>query len=63
MTTPMGIEQLWTVHEVAAYLKTSTSFVYKASAAGLLPTIRIGALVRFDPSEIRAFVGGQTPRK
>jgi len=47
-------EQLWDVNDVAKYLKVSRSWVYQRVAAGLLPCTRIGALVRFRPSRIRA---------
>ncbi len=48
-------EQLWDVNDVAKYLKVSRSWVYQRVAAGLLPYARIGALVRFRASRIRAF--------
>jgi excisionase family DNA binding protein len=47
-------EQLWDVNDVAKYLKVSRSWVYHRVAAGLLPCTRIGALVRFRASRIRA---------
>jgi excisionase family DNA binding protein len=47
---------LWTVAEVAAFLKVSRSWVYHRLESGLLPHIRVGGLVRFDPSAIRAHV-------
>lgn len=46
-------ETLWTAREVAAYLRASESWVRKASAAGRLPCLRIGSMVRFDPETIR----------
>jgi excisionase family DNA binding protein len=45
---------LWTVAEVAAYLRVSRSWVYHRLESGLLPHIRVGGLVRFDPTKIRA---------
>lgn len=45
----------WTVAEVAACLRVSRSWVYHRAAAGLLPCLRVGALVRFDPDTIRAY--------
>jgi excisionase family DNA binding protein len=45
---------LWTVAEVAAFLKVSRSWVYHRLESGLLPHIRVGGLVRFDPGAIRA---------
>jgi excisionase family DNA binding protein len=52
---------LWTVAEVAAYLRVSRSWVYHRAAAGLLPCMRVGALVRFEPEMIRAYVQSQLP--
>ena len=49
-------ETLWTVAEVAAFLKVSRSWVYHRLESGLLPHIRVGALVRFDPAAIRAHI-------
>lgn len=50
---------LWTVADVATYLRVSRSWVYHRSAAGLLPCLRVGALIRFDPEAIRAYAQGQ----
>ena len=47
--------ELWTVAEVARYLKTSRSWVYQATAPGKLPSMRVGHLRRFDPEKIRAW--------
>ena len=41
---------LWTTADVARYLKTSRSWVYQATAAGRLPSVRVGHLRRFDPT-------------
>ena len=54
-----GHEPLWTVAEVAEFLRVSKSFVYHACAAGTFPCVRIGASVRFDPATIRAWVRGE----
>lgn len=54
-----GHEPLWTVAEVAEFLRVSKSFVYHACAAGTFPCVRIGASVRFDPPSIRAWVRGE----
>jgi len=52
-------EPLWTVKEVAKYLRMSSSWVYKMAEAGLLPVRRIGSSLRFDPEEIRAYARGE----
>jgi excisionase family DNA binding protein len=46
-------DELWTVEEVARFLRVSRSWVYKASSRGDLPCIRIGPMVRFSPAAIR----------
>ncbi len=48
-------EPLWTVAEVAAYLKASRSWVYHQSECGQLPSLRIGGLLRFSPAAVRAY--------
>lgn len=49
-------ECLWTVGDVAAFLRCSKSWVYKATEDGTLPTVRMGWMVRFEPAAIRAYV-------
>jgi excisionase family DNA binding protein len=41
--------------DVASYLKVSRSWVYHRAEAGLLPHLRVGGLLRFDPEVVRAF--------
>ena len=48
---------LWTAQDVADYLKCSKSFIYKLAEAGKLKSLRIGALLRFDRTTVRAFAG------
>ena len=50
---------LWDANDVAAYLKVSRSWVYHRAEAGQLPCVRVGGLLRFDPSEIRASARGE----
>lgn len=54
--------KLWTVTDVARYLKTSISWVYQATASGRLPNVRVGHLRRFDPVKIRAWAS-ETPSR
>jgi excisionase family DNA binding protein len=51
-------EGLWDAQDVARYLKASRSWVYQKAEAGLLPSLRIGGLLRFDPATVRAWVRG-----
>src|SRR4051812_3213132 len=52
---PGSAEPLWTVAEVATYLQVSRSWVYHQSECGLLPSLRIGGLLRFSPAAVRAY--------
>jgi excisionase family DNA binding protein len=56
-------EPLWDVKDVAAYLKTSRSFVYKAVEADTLPFVRVGSMIRFKPDVVRAYVDGKPATK
>ncbi len=53
------VEPLWTVKDVAAYLRTSTSWVYSHADDGTIPSVRIGGLRRFQPDAIRAYARGE----
>jgi excisionase family DNA binding protein len=48
-------DTLWTVKEAAEYLRCSRSYLYKAAERDLLPTIRVGRMVRFNPESVRAY--------
>ena len=49
-------ETLWDAKDVARYLKASVSWVYKAAERDELPCIHIGAMLRFEPGAIRAWI-------
>jgi hypothetical protein len=49
---------LWDANDVPRYLKVSRSWVYQRAEAGLLPSVRIGGLLRFDPHVVRTFARG-----
>ena len=56
MTGPhVQAEPLWTVDDVSRYLKASRSWVYQKAEAGLLPCLRIGGFLRFDPAVVQAW--------
>jgi excisionase family DNA binding protein len=52
-------DELWDANDVARYLKVSRSWVYYRAEAGLLPCLRVGGLVRFEPATVRAFARGE----
>ena len=56
-------DRLWDVHQAAAFLKRSISWVYKAAERGELPRARgFGWGLRFVPGELYAYVKGiETP--
>jgi excisionase family DNA binding protein len=56
---PVESQELWDANEVARYLKVSRSWVYYRAEAGLLPCLRVGGLVRFEPATVRAFARGE----
>jgi excisionase family DNA binding protein len=58
---PTEPEGLWDAKQVAAYLGCSKSWVYDAEAAGRLPAMHVGGMLRFDPAAIRDLGRGKTP--
>lgn len=52
-------EGLWKVPDVMNYLKASRSWVYQKAEAGILPSLRIGGLLRFEPQAVRTFARGE----
>jgi excisionase family DNA binding protein len=56
---PAPSDTLWTADDVAAYCRVSRSMIYKQSQAGLLPTLRIGSSIRFEPDTVRRWARGE----
>jgi predicted DNA-binding transcriptional regulator AlpA len=52
-------DAMWDAKDVAAFLKASRSWVYLQTNAGVLPHHRAGALLRYDPEQIRAYARGE----
>src|ERR1700722_6938211 len=48
---------LWDVSQCARFFNASESWVYHQAEAGLLPCIRTGRLLRFDPAAVKASQG------
>ena len=59
ITGAKSSDDLWDANDVARYMKASRSWVYHQAEAGNLPHLRVGALLRFDPEAVKAFVHGQ----
>lgn len=60
--TQVTEEALLTVKEVAELLGASVGWVYRHANLGTIPSVRFGALLRFDPDAIRALKRGGTGR-
>jgi hypothetical protein len=50
---------LWDSEQAAEFLRMSAKWVKRQAQLGLLPAIRLGRALRFDPELIRAFVRGE----
>jgi excisionase family DNA binding protein len=55
------MEPLMTAETVAERLSISLSMVYKLRRSGALPSVQVGALYRFHPDAVRAFMRGERP--
>jgi excisionase family DNA binding protein len=55
---PAGLEPLFSIREVAAYLQVSTSTVYRLMRDGALKGVRVGQSVRFTRGNIQDFLEG-----
>lgn len=55
-------DRLWDVHQAAAFLGRSTSWVYKESSCGRLPKARgLSWGLRFVPDDLIAYARGDQP--
>lgn len=50
-------KELWTIEDVAAYMRVPVSRVYSLSSR--LPRLKVGRSLRFIPGEIREWVRAQ----
>jgi excisionase family DNA binding protein len=48
--------KLMTVQEVAEYLGVSVNRVYDLAAARIIPFVKVGRLLRFDPDRLAEWV-------
>jgi hypothetical protein len=55
-------EGLWTVANVIVYSQMSKSWIYDQVELGVLPCIRKGRAIRFDPQVIRDFFSAKQKR-
>jgi len=50
------MEKLFTVKEVAALLRISTSFLYKLSERAEIGSVKIGTALRFSEQNIKEYI-------
>ena len=50
---------LWNCHEAAAAMNISERTLWSLMSDGKIPCVRIGRSVRYDPSDIRAWIEAQ----
>ena len=50
------IDHALRVTELAEILNVSRQFLYELAASGKLPSLRVGAAVRFDPAAVAAWL-------
>ncbi|MEW5989726.1 MAG: helix-turn-helix domain-containing protein [Chloroflexota bacterium] len=58
--TPARETALWTVDEVAAFLRISRAKAYAMAAAGDLPTVRMGRSVRVRRDRLDAWLDARS---
>lgn len=54
-----SFDRLFNVKELMRLLGVSRSWVYDAAARGIIPSIRVGSMLRFDARAIRAWLSQQ----
>lgn len=54
-----SFDRLITVKELMRLLGVSRSWVYDAAARGVIPSIRVGSMLRFDMRAIREWLAQQ----
>jgi excisionase family DNA binding protein len=52
-------EVLWKVDDIADQFRVPKTWVYAKAEAGVLPSVRLGRYVRFEPSAVRQWFAEQ----
>lgn len=56
------MKNLWTITELSSSTKLAISTLRHYVSDGLIPVVRIGRAVRFDPDKIEAWIAAGGPR-
>jgi excisionase family DNA binding protein len=59
MSTKQDAPALWTIQEAAKALAISQRKLWGLTNDKAIPCVRIGRSVRYDPADIRAYIGAQ----
>ena len=59
----LSTEPLWTVEEVASYLRLSPTTVRAMARRGELPGRKVGRVWRFAPHIVKKFIHGQETKQ
>ncbi len=57
------MEKALTIKEAADLLRVTTTFLYRLTGEGKVPHFRVGAAVRFLPSQLEKFMLGEWKAK
>ena len=52
----ISMEKLWTVEEVARFLRVKSSIVKYWLQTSYIPFVKVGKQYRFDPQDVKAWV-------
>lgn len=55
-----GADELLTPLELARYLKRDRRWIYDAARSGLIPSLKVGQMLRFRRTEIEAWLNPPT---
>jgi excisionase family DNA binding protein len=57
------LPRLMTVEEAAEFLGVGRNTLYLAAREGRIPSFKVGALIRFDLDELRAWLDSNRPKQ
>jgi len=56
ITQPRSVEHLWTIDDVAWFLRVTKQSIYNLTHKGEIPFLKAGQLIRFEPDKIRRWL-------
>ncbi|MBK8131048.1 MAG: helix-turn-helix domain-containing protein [bacterium] len=56
-------ESLWTVDDVAAYLRVAVQSVYRWASQNKIPCRKVGGSLRFEPEEVKDWTAAKPKRR